>query len=142
MSGDKVFVDTNVLVYAYDIDAGHKHQVALGIMKDLWLSKLGILSTQTLQEFFVIVTGKIPFPLEVGVAKDIIEKLSKWDVILNDMEMVFLAIEFHQRHQLSFWDSLIIASAAQSGAKTILTEDISDGQTINGVTIKNPFMLA
>ncbi len=59
MNGDKVFVDTNVLVYAYDIDAGSKHQIAVNIMKDFWRSGLEMLSIQNMQEFFVIVTGKI-----------------------------------------------------------------------------------
>lgn len=71
MSEDRVFVDTNVLVYAYDIDAGPKHRIALEVMKDLWLSGRGILSTQTLQEFFVTVTGKIASPLEATVAEEI-----------------------------------------------------------------------
>jgi predicted nucleic acid-binding protein len=56
MNGDKVFVDTNLLVYAYDVDAGHKHRIAVDIMKNMWQSGLGVLSTQTLQEFYVTVT--------------------------------------------------------------------------------------
>ena len=139
MSEDKVFVDTNVLVYAYDIDAGRKHLIALSIMKDLWQSGLGILSTQTLQEFFVTVTGKIASPLEIPVAKEIIKKLSKWDIITNDMEIVLEAIDLHERYKFSFWDSLIVASALAGGAKAILSEDLSDAQTIKGITIKNPF---
>lgn len=139
MSEDKVFVDTNVLVYAYDIDAGRKHIIALSIMKDLWQSGLGILSIQTLQEFFVTVTGKIASPLETPVAKEIIKKLSKWDIITNDMEIVLEAIDLHDRYKFSFWDSLIVASVLAGGAKAILSEDLSDAQTIKGITIKNPF---
>ena len=139
MSGDKVFVDTNVLVYAYDIDAGHKHQIALNVMKDLWRSGLGILSTQTLQEFFVTVTGKISVPLDIAVSKDILRKLSRWDVVINTMETIFEAIELHKRYRYSFWDSLIVVSALAGGAKMILSEDFSDNRTIKGITIKNPF---
>ncbi len=139
MSGDKVFVDTNVLVYAYDIDAGQKHQIALDIMKDLWRSGLGILSTQTLQEFFVTVTAKINTPLDSTVAVDIIKKLSKWDVVINTTSTIFEAIEVHERYNYSFWDSLIIASAVEGGAKTILSEDLSNRQVVKGVAIKNPF---
>lgn len=139
MSGDKVFVDTNVLVYAYDIDAGHKHQIALNVMKDLWRSGLGILSTQTLQEFFVTVTGKISVPLDIALAEDILRKLSKWDVVINTMATIFEAIELHERYKYSFWDSLIVASALAGGAKTILSEDLSDKHNIKGMVIKNPF---
>ncbi|MBM4136850.1 MAG: PIN domain-containing protein [Nitrospira sp.] len=139
MSGDKVFVDTNVLVYAYDIDAGHKHQIALNVMKDLWRSGIGILSTQTLQEFFVTVTGKISMPLDIALAEDILRKLSKWDVVINTMATIFEAIELHERYKYSFWDSLIVASALAGGAKTILSEDLSDKHNIKGMVIKNPF---
>jgi predicted nucleic acid-binding protein len=139
MSGARVFVDTNVLVYAYDLDAGQKHQIALDIMRDLWRSGLGVLSSQTLQEFFVTVTRKIPLPIEVPLAKEIIKRLSKWDVVTHDMEIVLEAIELHQRFKLSFWDSLIVASAIAGSAGTILSEDFSDDQTIMGTSIKNPF---
>jgi predicted nucleic acid-binding protein len=139
MSEDRVFVDTNVLVHAYDLDAGHKRQIALDIIKGLWLSGHGVLSTQTLQEFFVTVTGKISSPLGVGVAEDILKKLSKWEVVTNSMETVFAAIELHKRYRFSFWDSLIVASALEGGAGTILSEDLSDKQIIRGITIKNPF---
>jgi predicted nucleic acid-binding protein len=139
MSGNKVFIDTNVLVYAYDIDAGSKHQIALNVMKDLWRSGLGILSTQTLQEFFVTVTGKISVPLDIAVAEDILRNLSRWDVVINNMETIFEAIELREKYRYSFWDSLIVASALAGGAKTILSEDLSDNRTIKGITIKNPF---
>lgn len=139
MSEDRVFVDTNVLVYAYDLDAGHKHQIALDIIKDLWLSGRGVLSTQTLQEFFVTVTGKISSPLGAGVAEDILKKLSTWEVVTNSMETVFAAIELHKRYRFSFRDSLIVASALEGGARTILSEDLFDRQVIRGLTIKNPF---
>lgn len=139
MREDSVFVDTNVLVYAYDIDSGYKHQIALDIIKDLWLSGRGILSTQTLQEFFVTVTGKISSPMDVGVAEDILRRLSKWNIVVNNTDTIFTAIEIHKQYRFSFWDSLIIASAIGSGSKTLLSEDLSDGQIIKGVAVKNPF---
>lgn len=139
MSEGRVFVDTNLLVYAYDIDAGRKHQIASNIMKELWLSGSGVLSTQVLQEFFVTVTGKISSPIDAAIAEDILKKLSKWDVVTNSMETVFLAIELHRRYKFSFWDSLILASAIEGGAGTLLTEDLSDKQKIKGIVIKNPF---
>lgn len=139
MSGDKVFVDTNVLVYAYDADAGHKHKIAVDIMKDLWRSGHGVLSTQTLQEFFVTITGKIKKPLDAAIAADSMKRLSKWDVVINSTVTILEAIEIHERYKYSFWDSLIIASAVEGGAKVILSEDLSDRQVIKGVAIKNPF---
>ncbi|MBI4687197.1 MAG: PIN domain-containing protein [Nitrospirae bacterium] len=139
MSEDRVFVDTNVLVYAYDIDAGHKHKVATNIMKDLWISGRGILSTQTLQEFFVTVTGKISSPIDASVAEEILKRLAKWDVVTNSMATVFSAIALQKRYRLSFWDSLIIASAIEGRARTLFSEDFSDKQKIEGIVINNPF---
>ena len=139
MNGDKVFVDTNVLVYAYDKDAGEKHNVAVNIMKDLWRSGLGTISTQILQEFFVTLTKKISAPLDISLVRETIRRLSKWDVLLIDVDTIIRATELQEKYKYSFWDSLIIASAIACGAKTILSEDLADRQTIQGITIKNPF---
>lgn len=139
MTGDKVFVDTNVIVYAYDKDAGEKHGIAVDIMKDLWLSGLGTISTQILQEFFVTLTKKISAPLDISVVRETVRRLSKWDVLPIDVETIIRATELQERYKYSFWDSLVIASAIVCGAKTILSEDLADSQTIQGITIKNPF---
>ena len=60
MKGDKIFLDTNLLLYAFDAGSPAKHVVAVRILEDLWRSGNGILSTQVLQEFFVNVTKKVP----------------------------------------------------------------------------------
>jgi predicted nucleic acid-binding protein len=139
MNGDKVFVDTNVLVYAYDLDAGRKHQLALEIMKDLWRSGCGLLSTQTIQEFFVTVTKKIPAPVDMSFARETIKRLSKWDIVIINVDTIIEATELQERYKYSFWDSLVVAAALAGGAKTILSEDLSDKQIIKEITIKNPF---
>jgi len=108
-------------------------------MEDLWLSGHGVLSTQILQEFFVTVTSKISPSLNNVVAEDILKKLSKWDVVTNSMKTIFSAIELQRQNKFSFWDSLVIASALEAGVVTIMSEDLSDGQKIKGVTIHNPF---
>jgi len=59
----RVFLDTNILVYAHDLDAGMKHRVALKIVKDIWDKKTGVVSTQVLQEFYMTVTKKIGNPI-------------------------------------------------------------------------------
>ena len=139
MNGDKVFVDTNVLVYAYDLDAGRKHQLALEIMKDLWRSGCGLLSTQTIQEFFVTITKKISASVDVSFARETIKRLSKWDTVIINVDTIIEATELQERYKYSFWDSLVVAAALAGGAKTILSEDLSDKQIIKEITIKNPF---
>ena len=139
MPGDKCFLDTNILVYAFDISAGQKHEVAKRIVIDLWDTKDGILSTQVLQEFFVSVTRKIPKPMDAGLAREIVSDFLKWDIVIDDENSLIEAIDIHIRYNYSFWDSLLIQAAIRSGAVLLLTEDLTDSQTINGLSIKNPF---
>ncbi|HUT72539.1 MAG TPA: PIN domain-containing protein [Desulfatiglandales bacterium] len=139
MPGDKVFLDTNIILYAYDVSAGEKHQRAKEIILDLWNSGLAVISTQVLQEFFVTATQKIPKPLDNRFAKDIVGDLLKWEVVINDGVSVLEAIELLLQYGYSFWDSLIIEAAIKGGAEILLSEDLSHGQTIQGVTIMNPF---
>ncbi len=138
MSG-RVFVDTNVLIYAHDIQAGRKQEKAAGILGDLWQARTGVLSTQVLQEFYVNVTRKIPSPLKRSTARDIIRQYSVWPVIGPDADMIVRASELEESHSLSFWDAMIVAAARRMGATKILTEDLNHGETIDGVTIENPF---
>lgn len=139
MRGDKVFLDTNIILYAYDISAGEKHQISKKIVLDLWDSGLGVISTQVLQEFFVNVTQKIPKPLDKKLARDIVSDFLKWNVVINDGESILEAVEILLRYGYSFWDSLIIEAAIRGGAGALLSEGLTHGQTINGVAIENPF---
>jgi len=139
MKEDKIFLDTNILVYAYDISSGSKHDIARNIVTDLWNSRNGVLSIQVLQEFFVSVTKKIPNPLDIKTAGDIIRDFLLWETIDNDGELMLAAIDIQSRHLYSFWDSLIIAAAVKIEASVLLTEDLKNGQIIEDVIIKNPF---
>jgi len=140
MRGDKVFLDTNILVYAHDVSAKHKHEVARNIMSELWRQRRGVLSTQVLQEFFYVATSKIRQLLNAQNAKEVIKFLLKWDIVVNNGSTILDAIDIHQEHKFSFWDSMIIASAVKGGTAELLSEDFSDGQIINGVAIRNPFI--
>lgn len=140
MKGGKVFLDTNIVVYAYDVSAGDKHRIAEDIVDGLWRSGVGIISVHVLTEFFVTVATKIPNPIDKDTAKEIVRDFLKWDVVVNDGESVLKAIDIHQRYQYSFWDSMIIQAAIKGNATVLLSEDLSDGQVINGLRIKNPFV--
>ena len=140
MQGDKVFLDTNIMIYAYDISAGEKHEIAKNHVIDFWNSRLGLISTRVLQEFFVTVTKKISKPLEVKLAKEIVNDFLEWDIVVNDSKSILEAIEIHCRYNYSFWDSLIIQAAIKGVAELLLSEDLSDGQKIGSIMIKNPFV--
>ncbi len=139
MKGTRTFVDTNVLVYAHDSSAGRKNEIARDTLLDLWESGMGILSTQVLQEFFTTLTRKIAKPVESASARQIIEDLLKWTVVINDGDSILAAIDIYNRYKLSFWDSMIVQAAVRGGAEVLLSEDMSDGQIIHGVRISNPF---
>ena len=136
----KVFVDTNVLVYAHDLDAGSKNEIASILVQELWEQEIGVISTQVLQEFYVSVTRKIPRPLAPAAARGIIENYLFWPVELNDSNTILSASEIAERHLFSFWDSLIIAAAKNAQVDKIFTEDLNSGQVIEGILIENPFL--
>ena len=137
---DRVFVDTNVLIYAHDLDAGLKHDRAVSIVSDLWEKENGILSVQVLQEFYVNVTRKISRPLTPASARGVIQNYLAWHIETNEPSTVLLASEIGERNLLSFWDALIAASASKAGADRILSEDLNHGQVIEGILIENPFL--
>ena len=137
---ERVFVDTNVLIYAHDLDAGLKHDRAAAILSDLWEKENGIVSVQVLQEFYVNVTRKISAPLTPALARGVIRNYLAWQIAPNDPSTVLSASEIAERNHISFWDALIVASASNAGADRILSEDLNHGRIIEGVVIENPFL--
>ena len=136
----KVFVDSNVLIYAHDLDAGARQQRAAECLRRLWESRAGRLSTQVLQEFYVNVTQKIKAPLSKGAAREIVRSYQPWVHVPITPATVVRASEISEIWQLSFWDGMILASAEQHGVSELLTEDLNHGQIIAGVKIINPFL--
>lgn len=134
------FLDTNIMLYAYDLEAENKHKIAKDIVRYFWDKRGALISTQVLQEFYVNVTRKIPKPLSLAKARSIVEQYQVWPIIANDTKSIIRASEIQERYQLSFWDSLIISSAETGGAKIVLSEDLSNNQYIAGICIQNPFL--
>lgn len=139
MSGEPTFVDTNVLVYAYDLDAGAKHEAARARLQTLWEDEVGLMSTQVLQEFYVTVTRKLSRPLPRRTAREVVATYGAWPIHRPDVDDVIAASELEEGHHLSFWDSLIIVSARRAGARALLTEDLQEGRRFDDLVIVNPF---
>lgn len=134
----KSFVDTNVLIYAHDVDAGRKHEIARDVLRALWAERAGMLSVQVLQEFYVNATRKIPEPLSKAKARTVIDAYAVWcvDPVTSDVTAAF---RIEDDAKIGFWDALIIAAAARGGAARVLSEDLNAGQVIAGLAIENPF---
>ena len=133
------FVDTNVLIYAHDLSAGRRHTVARDLVRGLWQSGESCLSIQVLQEFYISVTSKVARPLTRDAAARVVADLSAWPIHRPGVEDVLVAIQLQRRHQVSFWDAMIIASATQMGCHTVWSEDLNPGQVYGSVRVRSPF---
>ncbi len=135
---DKTFVDTNVLIYAHDVDAPAKRQIANQLLDELWAERTGALSVQVLQEFYTNATRKIARPLPKASARRVVEAYAIWAVDVTPAE-ISSAFRIEDQARIGFWDALIVACALKSGAARILSEDLNAGQRIAGIRIENPF---
>ena len=134
------FVDTNILVYAHDRSAGAKQARARDVLDQLWRAGGGSLSVQVLQEFYVAVTRKVPQPLDSNEAEGIVRDLATWQVFVPNADDVLDAIRLQRRLRVSFWDALILHSAAALACDEVWSEDLNAGQVVDGVTVRNPFV--
>jgi predicted nucleic acid-binding protein len=136
---EKTFVDSNILIYAHDLDAKEKRIAAEALLRELWANRSGVLSPQVLQEFYVNATRKLSKPLPRVTARLIVEKYALWCIDTTAAE-VQMAFRIEDEARINFWDALICASALKSGAKVIFSEDMNSGQSIAGIRIENPFI--
>lgn len=135
----KTFVDTNVLVYAHDTDAGTRHATAKALLAELWDSRDGTLSTQVLQEFYAVATRKFKPPMPRAKARAIVAAYGEWCDVATEPQLIVAASRLEEKHTLSFWDSLIVQAAIHAGADRLVSEDLQGGRRFGALTIENPF---
>lgn len=135
------FLDTNVLLYAYDASAGRRHERATELVGELASRRLAATSIQVLQEFYVNATRKIAKPLAHDVALQRVQAFARWPVHIPTAGDVVAAAELSHNAQVSLWDAMILRSASRLGCPVVWTEDLIPGQLIDGVTVRNPFAL-
>ena len=133
------FLDTNILVYAFDRSAGEKQTQAAQWVETCWKNENGCLSIQVLQEFYVTVTRKIVTPLDHQTARQIVADLAQWRLHAPEASDLLQAIDLQQSYQLAFWDAQVIQSAASLSCKLLLSEDLNHGQRYGDVQVINPF---
>jgi predicted nucleic acid-binding protein len=137
--GALTFVDTNVLVYAHDRSEPAKQPIARVLLAGLWRDRAGAISTQVLQEFYVVVTRKFDPPMGRAAAREVVALYGEWPVVQVDVPLVLAASGLEERHGLSFWDALVVEAARRCGATRLVTEDLQAGRRIGGVRIEDPF---
>lgn len=133
MTADEIFFDTNIVLYllSADLDKANRAEqlVASG----------GVVSVQVLNEFAEVARRKLQMPFE-----EIREVLSAVGAVCIvrpvDIETHELALELAQRRRFSIYDSLIVAAALRAGCRLLLTEDLQNGQTIERLRVRNPFV--
>jgi len=134
-----VFVDTNVLVYARDAGEPGKQPRAITWLDHLWREALGRTSMQVLSEYYVTVTRKLAPGLPPEEAWDDVSALLAWNPQPVDRDVLTGGHEIERRYRLSWWDSLVVAAAQVQGCAILLSEDLQDGASFAGVTVRNPF---
>lgn len=139
---DVVFVDTNILVYAHDADAGVRRERAIERLQELWEADTGRLSVQVLQEFYVNVTRKLTTRVARSTAREVVNTYGAWIREPTTADTVLRATDIAELAQISFWDALIVAAAEQVGAGRLFSEDLSNGQSIAGIKVVNPLLVA
>ena len=134
---ERVFIDTNVFVYADDSKAGKKRATAQRVLEQIFEEGTAVVSTQVLQEYFAVATRKLGMKPEIARAK--LELLARLEVVQVDVELILEAIDLHRLRSVSFWDALVVGAARSAKCARLVSEDLQDGQVISGVRIENPF---
>lgn len=135
----KAFVDTNILVYAFDRSAGRKHLRAKQLVRELWETQAGVISTQVLQELAFCLRRKVANPLSADATRRVLQRYLGWTVWINTPQSTLEALEIEERYRISFWDALIVHAAHASGSEIIYTEDLSNNQNYGSVRVVSPF---
>ena len=131
------FLDTNILIYSVDRAFPAKQEIALGLIARHAKDRTGVISTQLLQEFYSAATRKLGIaPL---LARQHLREFFIFDIVQVTAATIEEGIDCSILHQLSFWDGLIIAAAATATCSELVSEDLGDGQIIQGIKVRNPF---
>jgi predicted nucleic acid-binding protein len=134
----KVFLDTNILLYAQDADASAKQQRSRDVIEELARSGDGVISTQVMQEFYVAATRKLGLP--PLAAEAVLKTFTVFEVVQVSPAVIQEAIDCSILNQVSFWDSLLLAAAAAAGCVKMYSEGLNAGQTVLGVRVENPLV--
>ncbi len=132
------FIDTNILVYAEASDEPVKQRMALDLLRQLFESTSGVLSTQVLQEYCNVAIKKLKLPpAHIRAHLDLYEQ---FEVVQVTPAIIRMGLDLHQTRSMSFYDAIVLASAQTAGCSVLMSEDMNAGELIDGVRVVNPFL--
>lgn len=138
MTAGHVFVDTNILVYAHDAQAGERHRAARERLREaLQRPLLPAISAQVIHELYVTL---LKHGVSAKSAREVIGPYLDWEVVANDASLAREGMQGADRWRISLWDALIIAAAKRAKADVIWSEDLNAGQDYGGVVVVNPLL--
>ena len=137
---DRVFIDTNIIVYAHMINDPKKHETALALLKNSLTGVRLWISTQILSEFYSAMSKNKYGHIEiVELMSEMTRNINVLPVMLSTVET---ALQIKGVYQFSYWDSLMLAAALESKCEVVYTEDLQHKQVIEGkLAIVNPFLI-
>jgi predicted nucleic acid-binding protein len=141
--GDEVgpfFLDTNVLVYSFDDRDPRKQSTARQLISTALHTQRGMISTQVVQEFLNVALRRFAHPLTVSESRELLAAVLM-PLCRHQPSIGFYdrALLLREQAKYAFYDALIVSAAVESGCKTLFTEDLDEGRTIQGLRIVNPF---
>lgn len=132
------FIDTDILIYAEASDEPVKRQAALALLKQLYESTSGVLSTQVLQEYCNLALKKLKLPAaHIRAQLDLYEQ---FEVVQVTPALIRAGLDLHQTRSVSFYDAIVLASAETAGCGVLFTEDLNTGEVVGSVRLVNPFV--
>ena len=134
----KIFIDTNLIVYANDRREPEKQRQAIELVKELMSSGRGVISSQVLQEYANTALTKLHQDHAIVLRQ--LTLLESFEVVLLKPVLIRRAIEIRSSYGISFWNSCIISAAESAGCDSIYSEDLSSGQYYSGIKLVNPFL--
>jgi predicted nucleic acid-binding protein len=137
----KFFLDTNIFVYSFDGYPDPKARRATGLIRRAVDTLTGIVSYQVVQEFFNLALRRFTKPMSLADAEQYLSTVFRPIMTVNSSPALFAeALRLNDRHQLSWYDSLIVAAAVNAGCSVLYTEDLQHGQRFGNLRIENPFL--
>lgn len=133
------FLDTNVLVYAYDPGDARKQLIAQEIVERALVGE-AFVSAQVLSEFAATILHKMSPPANPDEVEEVLDYLSPLKMIRPDFGMVRRAVEARAAYGIHFYDGMIVAAAERAGCGRILSEDLNAGQKYFQIPVENPFV--